>query len=138
METTKLIALVTLILAMSVAAERFVEIIKGYIPSLDKPILDDENAEGRRRATLQILAILGGCLTAWLTRDHMPQELKSPAGDFWGVLGLGLLASGGSGFWNAILTYLTKVKEIKSTEADVKKAEARLSIATNKAAILKL
>jgi hypothetical protein len=135
MDTPKLIALVTLILAMSIATERFVEIIKGYIPSLDKPILDNEAAEGRRKAFLQILAVIGGCFTAWLTKDHLPQEIKSPAGDFWGSLGLGLLASGGSGFWNSILTYLTKVKDVKSAEADVKKTEAIAFVKKNRDAL---
>jgi len=42
----------------------------------------------------------------------------------WSILGLGLLASGGSGFWNSVLTYVTKVKDIKTVEADAKKKAA--------------
>jgi len=39
----------------------------------------------------------------------VPEVLDNSAGLFV----LGLLASGGSGFWNSILSYLLKVKDIK-------------------------
>ena len=52
---TNLTALVTLILTLSIASERLVEIIKGWVPLLDQ-VNSDPNTEGRRRSVLQILA----------------------------------------------------------------------------------
>jgi hypothetical protein len=115
MTIDKLIAIVGLILALSIASERLVEILKGYIPWLNTAAATKEG-EGRRRATLQLMAVLAGVATAWLARDYIPTEV-SEATHGWAVLGLGLLASGGSGFWNAILSYLLKVKDLKALQA---------------------
>ena len=114
MTIDKLIALVGLILALSIASERLVEIIKGYVPKLNMAATD-EKAEGRRQATLQFMAVLAGIVTSWLSRAYIPKEV-SDATHGWAVLGLGLLASGGSGFWNSILTYLVKVKDLKDLQ----------------------
>jgi hypothetical protein len=35
------------------------------------------------------------------------------------------LASGGSGFWNSILTYVTKAKDLKAAEAETRQIEVR-------------
>ena len=121
MDSAKLTAIVTLILALSVASERLVEIIKGFIPALDKPNTTDEKAESRRKSYLQILAVIAGIVTAYLAQDYVPKEIADSTKG-WSIFGLGLLASGGSGFWNSILTYVTKVKDIKKIEADDKKA----------------
>lgn len=117
--TTNLTAVVTLILALSVASERLVEIIKGWIPSLDKENIDPAK-EGRRRSILQVLAVASGMATALLARAYIPTEIAQP-GNTWSFIGLGLLASGGSGFWNSILTYVTKLKDIKKLETEEKK-----------------
>lgn len=114
----KLYALVALILALSVASERLVEIIKGLSPWLDKA-KTDSRGEGHRRAALQGLAVLAGLLTAVLAQPVMPEGILPKGGLGTGVLttvALGLLASGGSGFWNAILSYVGKVKDVKSLE----------------------
>ena len=117
MDATNLTAIVGVILALSIASERLVEIIKGFIPGLDKQD-SDPKAEGRRRSYLQILAVLSGVLTAFLARDYIPPEIAKPT-ESWAILGLGLLASGGSGFWNSVLTYVTKAKDLKKVEAVV-------------------
>ena len=114
MTIDKLIAIVGLILALSIASERLVEIVKGYVPWLNTAAATDAG-EGRRRATLQLMAVVAGVITAWLSRAYIPKEV-SDALDGWAVLGLGLLASGGSGFWNAILSYVLKVKDLKVIE----------------------
>lgn len=125
MDAAKLTAIVTLILALSVASERLVEIIKGFIPMLDKPNTTDEKAEARRRSYLQILAVVSGVLTAYLASDYLPAEIATSAsGKNWSIVGLGLLASGGSGFWNSILTYVTQLKDIKKLEVAEKKKVA--------------
>ena len=100
MNVVTLTSIVSLILALSVASERLVEIIKGFVPSLDKPNTVDDQAEGRRRSYLQILAVLSGILTSYLAREYVPKEIADSVNG-WSILGLGLLASGGSGFWNA-------------------------------------
>jgi hypothetical protein len=113
-----LIALIGVIISLSVASERLVEIIKGFIPGLDQKIIDNEKREGVRRSLLQILAVISGILTALMAKDFLPPEIAKSAGNFnINIIGLGLLASGGSGFWNSILTYVTKVKDIKTVEA---------------------
>jgi len=125
MDATKLTAIVTLILALSVASERLVEIIKGFIPQLAKQNTTDAKAESRRCSYLQILAVISGILTAYLARDYLPAEIAASASaKSWSIVGLGLLASGGSGFWNSILTYVTKVKDLKKAEVEAKKKRA--------------
>lgn len=115
MQAIDLTAIVSLILALSVAAERLVEIVKGVIPWLGKERAE-EYEESLRRTALQVLAVAAGVATAYLSRPHLPAQLVEPAGDI-SVLGLGLLASGGSGFWNAVLTYVASLKELKRAEA---------------------
>ncbi|MFM7859050.1 MAG: hypothetical protein ACKO96_45785 [Flammeovirgaceae bacterium] len=110
-----LIALIGVIISLSVASERLVEIIKNCIPQLNKEN-PDEKIEGYRRALLQALAVLAGMVTALLAKDYLPPEIAKSSSN-WNIIGLGLLASGGSGFWNSILTYVTKVKDIKTVEA---------------------
>jgi hypothetical protein len=116
MDATKLTAIVGVILALSIASERLVEIVKGFIPVLEKQD-PDPTAEGRRRSYLQILAVFSGVLTAFLARDYIPPEIAKPT-ESWSIFGLGLLASGGSGFWNSVLTYVSKAKDIKKAQAD--------------------
>jgi hypothetical protein len=121
MDTTNLTAIVGLLIALSVASERLVEIIKGVIPPLNKEN-SDVNKEGVRRAALQVLAVAAGVITAFLARPSIPEGLiPADATGGWPVFALGLLASGGSGFWNSVLTYVTKAKEVKSAEAAEKK-----------------
>lgn len=114
--------LVTLLVALSVASERLVEIVKNLVTFLNQEI-EDPKREGQRKAILQGLAVASGIVTALLARpaivDVVPAPWQSPVG----ILALGLLASGGSGFWNAILEYLLKVKDIKKFEAALKKRE---------------
>jgi hypothetical protein len=125
MEITSLTTLVTFIVALSVASERLVEIVKGWIPWLDQA-KTDPNAEGRRRSVLQLLAVVSAIATAYFAKDYIPKDMVKLSGAMsepWTILGLGLLASGGSGFWNAILTYFGKVKDLKEAEAEGKKHE---------------
>jgi hypothetical protein len=95
-------------------------IIKGLVPWLNqqrrKPV-----EEGWRKAALQVIAVIAGT-TAWLAGPAVPAFLPH---DFTGKLALGLLASGGSGFWNSILTYVTKAKDVKAAEAETRQIEAR-------------
>lgn len=105
--------IIGLLVSISIASERLVEITKGMIPWLSTKH-DDPSRERFRHMALQLLAILAGVATTIMAlpilREHMPSGLTDPVV----VIGVGILASGGSGFWNAVLTYMHRIKEIKS------------------------
>src|SRR5262245_36062259 len=91
-------SLVALLVALSVASERLVEIVKGFVPFLNQENATNPAAEARRKAILQAMAVVAGVLTAFLAGPALPESLVP---DHWySKLALGLLASGGSGFWN--------------------------------------
>jgi hypothetical protein len=116
MDTPKLIAVVGLLVALSAASERIVEIVKGVVPTLNTERADPR-AEGWRKAALQVLAVAAGMVTTFLAKSSIPADLV-PSG--WaGLFALGFLASGGSGLWNAVLTYLLEVKNIKEGLAEL-------------------
>lgn len=123
---TDLTAAVTAIIALSVAAERVVEMIKGIFVSLDKE-KEDPKQEARRRAILQGLAAVAGVLVsvlAWpVTRTLLP-ETSNPTST---IIAFGLLASGGSGFWNSILGYVMSLKALKSADAATAKQTAAVT-----------
>jgi len=131
MDLNNVSSIVALLAALSVASERLVEIIKGFFPSLNKEN-PDAKKEDRRKSTLQILAVIAGITTACLASPAFPSTIPH---DWMTTLALGLLASGGSGFWNSIQTYVNKAKTIKTAEAEVKKAEALPAKAAVKAAL---
>ncbi|TGE20558.1 hypothetical protein E5K00_21425 [Hymenobacter aquaticus] len=130
---TNLSNILVVLIALSVAAERLVEIIKGIIPGLDQEN-SDVTKERWRKILLQVLAAGAGIVTAILAFPALAETLKleDDWNDNFGVLFLlGLLASGGSGFWTSIQGYVNKVKEIKKVEA----AAARVTAAATVAAI---
>ena len=120
-------AVITLLIALSVATERVVEIIKNLVPQLDCEATDPK-AEGRRRAALHALAAVAGIAIALLSwpifSDAIP-HMKEPDSEskVTTVLAIGLLASGGSGFWNSILTIVLNLKQLKAVEVSEKKAD---------------
>jgi len=114
-------AIVGLLLAVSIASERLVEIIKGYWPWLNTSH-DDPIQEGRRKSALQILAVAAGIGTAFLASPILAQSLSGMDDHGIAVLSIGLLASGGSAFWNAILSYLLQVKDLKKEEVKASQA----------------
>ncbi|QUY42642.1 hypothetical protein [Acaryochloris marina] len=110
----KIAEVVGFVLALSIASERLVEIIKGFWPWLDKTKMKGSTEEGIRRSLLHILAVFSGVFTAFLAKESIPIEVSNLS-----FVVLGLLASGGSGFWNAILTYVLEVKNLKKAESEV-------------------
>ena len=105
---------VAVLVALSVASERLVEIIKGIIPFLSNKN-DDPKKEGWRKAILQLMAVVAGIVTALLSQSAI-QGILPKWGEFPEIIALGLLASGGSGFWNSFNTYVLKLKDIKKLE----------------------
>ena len=128
METTKLTTVISLLIALSIASERLVDIIKGLVPWLNQQRRKPAE-EGWRKAALQILAVIAGITTAWLASAAIPKGVGIPD-DWTGTLALGLLASGGSGFWNSLLPYVAKAKDLKAAEAETRQIEARVKRAT--------
>jgi hypothetical protein len=121
-----LTASVTAIIALSVAAERVVEIIKGMFVWLDKEKADPKQ-EARRRATLQGLAAVAGMglsILAWPVTKTLLPTTSNPTST---IIAFGLLASGGSGFWNSILGYVMSLKALKSADAASAKQDATLA-----------
>ena len=116
MDTAYLTNIVAVLIILSIASERLVEIVKSLIPYLDnaKP---NKLEESRRRALLHVLAIIAGIFTAFICKDILSSYFPDQWDTSYGVLAFGLMASGGSSFWNSILGYLSQVKKIKSNEA---------------------
>jgi hypothetical protein len=130
MNLNNISSIVALLAALSVASERLVEIIKGMLPFLSQQSADP-NAEGRRQTMLHILAVLSGMLTAWLASGTAAVQSVLPDSRL-GWIVIGLLASGGSGFWNSILGYVNKAKEVKKAEVE----NTKIDTAVKKAAIV--
>ncbi|MEZ4297880.1 MAG: hypothetical protein R3B70_23185 [Polyangiaceae bacterium] len=115
MGTEKITAIVTVLVALSVASERLVEITKGLIPYLGEKSAENPRgvAERWRRPLVQMLTVASAVLITALARNAIPDEVLVHREDPLSILALGLLASGGSGFWSSILGYLEQVKNIK-------------------------
>jgi hypothetical protein len=123
MDIGSLTAIVSILVALSVASERLVEIIKGLFSFLNTES-SDPTKERLRRVALQALAVVAGIITALLAHPAIKDVVPGLSSHWTGIVALGLLASGGSGFWNAILGYVLNVKDIKKAEAVQKKKSA--------------
>jgi len=102
---------VTLMGAISVAVERVIEILKGLVPSLAKA--RKGNAEGIRRAVMQILAGIVGALIAYVAQFEISSTMPALSAEKIGWVGyviVGLLASGGSALWNHVLDIVQAMK----------------------------
>jgi hypothetical protein len=119
MDTNSISSIAALLAALSVASERLVEIVKNLWPWLNQENADPK-IEGRRKSTLQVFAVVAGIITAWLANPALPSVLPH---SLFTTIALGLLASGGSGFWNSIQTYVNKAKEAKAADAQNKKLD---------------
>jgi hypothetical protein len=100
------------------------------VKSLNKPkqsinSVEADKVERHRRSTLQFLSVVSGIATTFLVAPVLPEEILPDMGSptrWLSLLALGLLASGGSGLWNSILSYLLRAKDLK--EVDLKKGGA--------------
>ncbi|EOD8993504.1 hypothetical protein [Klebsiella variicola] len=114
--------IITMLIAISIASERLVEIIKGYFPWLNLEN-QDPVIEGRRKSALQILAVVAGIVTAFLTQPFVAGSFSAIKHPDLMTLCIGLMASGGSAFWNVILNYLLQVKNLKKQQVSSVKAD---------------
>jgi O-antigen/teichoic acid export membrane protein len=119
-----LTAVVSILVVLSMSAERLVEIVKGLSSFLSKEN-EDAQRERWRKVILQVLAVAAGILTTVLALPLLPAEisqkihLDDSSSDNYirGVVVLGFLTSGGSGLWNSVLGYLKGIKDIKQVQA---------------------
>jgi len=78
--------------------------------------------EARRQAWIQLLAVGCGIVTSGLAWPVTQKILPLESWPSWVVIvALGLFASGGSGFWNSIQSYLKLIKDLKGLEAEKQK-----------------
>ena len=108
----KLTTVVALLVALSVASERLVEIIKGLSEYLNVEQTEPVK-EGRRRSAIHAIAVVAGIVTAFLARPVIANAVTLPEPSYLWIVALGLLASGGSSLWNSVLTYVLQVKNLK-------------------------
>ena len=120
MDSTIIITLISVILSISLASERLVTFLKSVFPYLAGPQAPDipdpnSNEEKVRKITLMIISFL----TAWIAAsflngkfdlfdglDTKIENIKIP------FLIIGLMASGGSAFWNSLLSYVKASRDV--------------------------
>jgi hypothetical protein len=120
MGTIDIASIVALLGAMSLSVERVVEIVKSMVPFLAQA-QQDAGKERWRRISLYLLSTIVGTLIAFIAQEQIQPLLatmfKTP-----GVIGLpscfilGLLSSGGSGFWNQSLSIVEEIRKAKKLE----------------------
>lgn len=124
MDITSIIALLG---AMSLSVERVVEIIKNMFPCLSGA-KQDPKKEGWRRAFLQFLAFVAGAVIAYVAEEQI-QPLLSGIFTEKGKIGwtgyviIGLLSSGGSGFWNQSMSIVEEIRKAKKLQVQKMKVE---------------
>jgi len=127
----KLSVLVATILAVSIASERIVEILKGLFPGSWLFAPRTGNPEARRCAAIHVLAGLCGAFVAWASGIDVFTLLgisHNPTGGAafhsLGYAVVGLLGSGGSAFWNHVLDILQASKVQQEQQATAAVASA--------------
>ena len=115
-----LTTIVTVLLTLSLASERLVEILKSFF--FTSLLKKKEGAEeAARQAKIQGLAVISGLITAGLAAPVLVKDFEFHY--IWAIPVLGLLASGGSGLWNSVLGYLKGVKDLRQCEAEEQRME---------------
>ena len=123
-----LTSFVGLMLAISVAAERMVEILKGWLPNFwlfkTNP---DPAREAQRCAWIHVLS--GGCGVLVVRLGHLDVFAglhgNVQVNPWVSYVGAGLLASGGSAFWNHILDFI-KASKIQQEQGAISDVSANL------------
>src|SRR5947199_275165 len=113
----------TVVVAVSIAVERVTEILKQMLQLLNND-LDDPSKDGRRRAALQVLAAVVGFGIA-----AAGQLTLGPLNGYSAWVAIGLMSSGGSGFWNHALDAMRAMKINKEAVATEKQALSKQLIA---------
>ena len=114
---TQLTNMAGVILALSVAVERVIEILKGWIPWLGESSAKPK-VEAAREGLIHALAAVVGAISAWLCGiNPITQLVPNAPNTHWhrafDYVIAGLLSSFGSAFWNHLLDILAAIKEGK-------------------------
>ena len=114
---TNLSSFVSVLLALSIASERLVELVKGFIPPLTTP-LPDPQAERRRQLLIHLMSVVAAGVVVCLCDGQIESALKIDAEKFgWPQHALfTILVSGGSSFWNSIATWLLSLKNLNQQD----------------------
>ena len=109
---------VAILTAISASAERLVEIAQNLIGAIF-PGIKDQNPDPKLESGRKflILAISFGC--CWATAKLSLKLLPTVTGITWDALPLGVLAMGGSSFWNSIQGYLNGLKNTIKPIGDI-------------------
>jgi hypothetical protein len=126
MDLNTLSSIVALLVSLSIAAERLVEIVTAPFPFLCQEKADPYQ-ERMRKATLQLLAVIAGVATALLTRPVIQETLPGIEWTLTSTVALGLLVSGGSGFWHSIQGYFNAAKDVRQLTAAEQKQKVTSS-----------
>jgi hypothetical protein len=104
-----LISFITVLLALSIASERLVELIKGFFASLNgrKP---DTDGERTRHLSVHWLSLVASVIVVVLMQDYICQSFNLDSLGWLQGAALSILASGGSSMWNSILSYALNLK----------------------------
>lgn len=110
-----LVSFLASMIALSMGVERVVEIIKGMVPWL-RTANPDRNKDSLRFLILQVMAaVVGGVIAGVTGPQNFLPWVKGDSG-LWGwssCILLGLMASGGSAFWNHALDIIGSIKDTK-------------------------
>lgn len=123
MDIPTLTKLITLVLAISLAGERLVTLLKTSIPWLAGPTTTTPPANDRsdipRKVVVMLISIFSCILTAYFVAKGDGNDAAKTSKDLYGLPFqlIGLLASCGSAFWTNILGYLKAVSDIKSEQS---------------------
>ncbi len=113
---TDIVKLISLILAVSIASERLVTLIKTIFPSLAAAPATGQPEKSTlgivKKVLLMVIAF--GCSS--LTAYFLPQPITIGTVNI-PVLIMGLLASGGSAFWTNVLGYVSALKDLNNQKA---------------------
>lgn len=138
---------ITMMMAISIASERVVEMLKGWFPGfpLFKP-LSDPQKESQRIAFMHLLSGVVGSIVAAVSHVNVfsllpvvkpadPKPVETLGHMILSYIVCGLLASGGSAFWNHALDIIKAVKvqqEMKQVQQEAEGSSTNLKNSTQK------
>lgn len=108
------------IAALSIAAERSTEILKNsLIPAIEKwfGTISDE----RKSLIYHLLSGVAGAIMHYYNPDAF--KIFGMQNSWQVACFVGLLTSGGSGFWHTTLSYISSIRDAKVVEAETAKKE---------------
>ena len=115
---------ITIILAISVASERLIAVLKTIFPWLSGSQPPGKPLNPKNENIRQLVVMLISFSAAWVTSAFLggtqfdllkTVPIGDPAVHIPAVI-LGVLASGGSAFWTSLLGYTKAVKDIKTEQ----------------------